>query len=88
MGGTATEREGPWGTELVVSLTVDLPDGQRAQQASEVIGIPGPRWLLRATLFGRPAVEHRRRTATSRPRCATSSWSAAARRSRPATRCR
>ena len=34
---------------------VDLPDGQRAQQESVVIGIPGPRWLLRATLFGRPA---------------------------------
>ena len=55
MGGTATEREGTWGTELVVSLMVDLPDGQRAQQESVVIGITGPRWLLRATLFGRPA---------------------------------
>ncbi len=55
MGGTATEREGTWGPELVVSLMVDLPDGQRAQQESVVIGIPGPRWLLRATLFGRPA---------------------------------
>jgi len=55
MGGTATERDGTWGPELVVSLMVDLPDGQRAQQESVVIGIPGPRWLLRATLFGRPA---------------------------------
>src|SRR4051794_37691269 len=58
MGGTATEVEGAFGTELVVSLVVDLPDGQRAQQMSRVVGIPGPRWLLRATLFGRPAVEH------------------------------
>ena len=40
------------------SLTVTRDDGQRVQQASKVIGIPGPRWLLRATLFGRPAVEH------------------------------
>ena len=23
-----------------------------------MVGIAGPRWLLRATLFGRPAVEH------------------------------
>lgn len=55
LGGTATEREGPFGPELVVSLMVDLPDGQRGQQESVVVGIPGPRWLLRATLFGRPA---------------------------------
>ena len=58
MGGTATEVEGAWGTEVNVSLTVTREDGQRAQQASKVIGVPGPRWLLRATLFGRPAVEH------------------------------
>ncbi len=58
MGGTATETEGPYGTEIAVSLTVDRGDGQRVQQASKVIGIAGPRWLLRATLFGRPAVEH------------------------------
>ncbi len=57
-GGTATEREGPWGTELVVSLMVDLPEGGRAQQQSVVVGIPGPRWLLRATLFGRPAAAY------------------------------
>jgi Protein of unknown function (DUF3710) len=58
LGGTATERPGPYGTELVVNLAVDLGDGQRAQQVSKVVGIPGPRWLLRATLFGRPAVEY------------------------------
>jgi hypothetical protein len=58
LGGTATEREGVWGTELAVSLMVDLPDGERAQQQSVVVGVVGPRWLLRATLFGRPAVEY------------------------------
>ncbi|QWZ09484.1 DUF3710 domain-containing protein [Nocardioides panacis] len=58
MGGTASETEGAWGTEVVVNLTVARDDGQPVQQTSKVIGIPGPRWLLRATLFGRPAVEH------------------------------
>ena len=58
MGGTATEVEGAWGTEVKVAMTVTREDGQRVQQASKVVGIPGPRWLLRATLFGRPAVEH------------------------------
>jgi len=59
MGGTATETEGRWGTELKVSLTVTTPDGGRATQVSRVVGIAGPRWLLRATLFGAAAVEHR-----------------------------
>jgi hypothetical protein len=58
LGGTATETDGVWGTELRVALTVALPDGQHAQQLSRVVGVPGPRWLLRATFFGRPAVEY------------------------------
>ncbi len=57
MGGTATEVDGPYGTELQVFLTVDLGDGQLASQPSRVVGVSGPRWLLRATLFGRPAVQ-------------------------------
>lgn len=57
LGGTATEQDGVFGSELVVTLTVELPDGQHAEQRSKVIGISGPRWLLRATLFGRPAVD-------------------------------
>ncbi|HYO38837.1 MAG TPA: DUF3710 domain-containing protein [Nocardioidaceae bacterium] len=59
LGGTASEEEGVFGTDLVVALPLQLPDGQHAQQISRVVGIPGPRWLLRATLFGRPAVEYR-----------------------------
>ena len=56
-GGTATEREGRFGTELVCQMPVNLPDGKTGLQPSRVIGINGPRWLLRATLLGRPAVE-------------------------------
>ncbi len=56
-GGTATEREGRFGTELVCQMPVTLPDGQPGLQPSRVIGINGSRWLLRATLLGRPAVE-------------------------------
>jgi hypothetical protein len=57
MGGTATESEGPYGTELKVSVMVQLEDGTRAEQPSRVVGIAGPRWLLRVTMFGRPALE-------------------------------
>jgi Protein of unknown function (DUF3710) len=56
-GGTATEREGPFGAELVCQMPTTLPDGSAGLQPSRVIGINGTRWLLRATLLGRPAVE-------------------------------
>ncbi|MDN4173182.1 DUF3710 domain-containing protein [Nocardioides sp. SOB77] len=56
-GGTATEREGRFGTELLCDLPVTRADGQSATQPSRIIGINGPRWLLRATLLGRPAVD-------------------------------
>jgi uncharacterized protein DUF3710 len=56
-GGTATEAEGPYGPELRVVLNVTAPDGRTGQQPSRVFGIAGPRWLLRATLFGQPALD-------------------------------
>jgi len=54
-GGTATEREGRFGTELLCEVGVVLPDGTQATQLSRVVGINGPRWLLRATFLGAPA---------------------------------
>ena len=56
-GGTATEADGAFGTELRVLMNVTTPEGETVQQPSRVLGIAGPRWLLRATLLGRPAVE-------------------------------
>jgi hypothetical protein len=56
-GGTATEAEGAWGVELRVVVPMAGPDGKPAPQVSRVFGIPGPRWLLRATLLGKPALE-------------------------------
>lgn len=56
-GGTATEREGRFGTELVCEVQVPTSDGGTGTQTSRVIGINGPRWLLRATLIGEPARE-------------------------------
>lgn len=56
-GGTATEREGRWGTELMCQMQVVLPDGNQALQPSRIIGVNGARWLLRATFLGQPAVE-------------------------------
>lgn len=56
-GGTATEAEGAFGTELVCQLQVRRPDGTTAAQPSRIIGVNGERWLLRATVMGRPAME-------------------------------
>jgi len=58
-GGTATEAEGAFGKELKVVMPVTTPDGKSGTQPSRVLGISGPRWLLRATFLGRPAVEPR-----------------------------
>jgi hypothetical protein len=58
MGGTASETEGPFGTELVLVVPVEDPEnGQIFSQTSRVIGVDGPRWLLRGTVLGRAAVE-------------------------------
>jgi hypothetical protein len=52
-GGTATERQGPWGTELICQV------GQRGgdTRVTRVVGINGPRWMLRASLLGAPATK-------------------------------
>lgn len=56
-GGTATEQDGPVGVELFCQVPVTTPDGQSAVQPSRVLGHNGPRWFLRASLLGRPAIE-------------------------------
>jgi hypothetical protein len=54
-GGTASERDGRFGTELTCQVTVRAPDGRTGTQVSRVVGVNGPRWMLRATFLGRPA---------------------------------
>jgi hypothetical protein len=55
-GGSASEREGVFGTELLCQMNVTRSGGS-GMQASRVVGINGPRWMLRATLLGRPATD-------------------------------
>jgi hypothetical protein len=57
MGGTATEGDGPFGPELTLVVPVQDPDGQMYSQTSRVVGVDGPRWLLRGTVLGRAAIE-------------------------------
>ena len=56
-GGQVGQRDGNFGPELICQLGVTLPDGEEGVQPSRILGINGPRWLLRVTFLGRPAVE-------------------------------
>ena len=58
-GGDSREVQGPFGTALQVVVPVVTPEGEQASQQSAVLGIAGPRWLLRASMYGRPAREWR-----------------------------
>jgi hypothetical protein len=54
-GGTASEMTGDYGKELHIVAPVTGPRGEQLRQPSRVIGIDGPRWMLRATFFGSAA---------------------------------
>lgn len=57
LGGGVRESDGEYGPELGVVLPVAIDDGRQASQPSRIVGIEGPRWLLRGTFLGRPAVQ-------------------------------
>lgn len=57
LGGQFDRIEGPFGTELHIRVPVTLPDGEDGFQPSRIVGVEGPRWMLRATFLGREAVE-------------------------------
>jgi len=52
LDGECEQVEGIFGPELLVKVKVDLPNGEKGFQPSRIVGIEGPRWLLRATFLG------------------------------------
>jgi hypothetical protein len=52
LGGECDQVDGLFGPELLIKVPVDLPDGEKGFQPSRIVGIEGPRWLLRATFLG------------------------------------
>lgn len=56
-GGEVQEREGPYGTELLVRLPATTPDGEPGIQPSRILAVEGPRWMLRATFLGQAGLE-------------------------------
>lgn len=56
-GGQAEELDGPYGPALRTLVAAQTPDGETVRQPTMLLGVNGPRWLLRVTAFGRPAVQ-------------------------------
>lgn len=54
-GAEVVEVEGRYGPELHVTAQVQTEDGQVGIQETRIIGVNGPRWLLRASFLGAPA---------------------------------
>lgn len=52
LGGTSEQVDGPFGPELHIRVPVELPDGEEGFQPSRIVGVEGPRWLLRGTFLG------------------------------------
>jgi len=57
LGGESTVVDGPYGAELHIAVPATSPEGEEGLQPSRIIGIEGPRWLLRATVLGAAALE-------------------------------
>ena len=57
LDGEAQQVDGPFGPELHVKVPVTTPDGEKGFQPTRIIGIEGPRWMLRATFLGQEALE-------------------------------
>ena len=66
-GGEVQEAEGRFGTELVATVPVGLPDGTQGMQVARFLGVDGPRWFLRAVITGEGALEENARRAAGEP---------------------
>lgn len=51
-GGEAERVEGPYGTELSVRAASVLPDGTKGFTPLRIVGVEGPRWLIRLDIQG------------------------------------
>jgi hypothetical protein len=51
-GGSASDSQGRFGTELVARIPTEVPGRGVVQQPARFLGVDGPRWFLRGMLTG------------------------------------
>lgn len=57
-GGTATERDGVFGPELIAEVpVVQGADGAAGMRIARFVGVDGPRWFLRGVIAGEGATD-------------------------------
>lgn len=52
LNGQSEQIDGLFGPELHVRVPVEMPGDEEGFQPSRIVGIEGPRWMLRATFLG------------------------------------
>lgn len=55
-GAKLRHEEGEFGTELLIRIPADLPDGRKGERIARFLGIDGPRWMIRAMIMGKAAL--------------------------------
>lgn len=56
-GGTTTEREGPFGPELLAEIPASAPGQPNSTRLARFVGVDGPRWFLRGVIAGEGVVD-------------------------------
>lgn len=55
-GAKVTVEAGEFGDELLIRLPAKLPDGRKGERIARFLGIDGPRWMIRAMIMGKAAM--------------------------------
>lgn len=56
-GASVTTESGEFGNELLIRIPADLPDGRKGERIARFLGIDGPRWMIRAMIMGKAALQ-------------------------------
>lgn len=56
-GGTTTEKDGPFGPELLAEIPATSPGQPGSSRLARFVGVDGPRWFLRGVIAGDGVVD-------------------------------
>lgn len=56
-GARVTLEDGEFGRELLIRVPAKLPDGRQGERVARFLGIDGPRWMIRAMIMGKAAID-------------------------------